>query len=171
MITFFELIDPGQLEPTTQLLYKFDNPVFKGRQDIFFRQQDHVIIYSQKMFTWKDTGKAELFADQIEIPARAIQWIVETIEIKFFNRPDKGGLPDGVFHHCETIKGEKLCINRTANSGGEGIGGYRLVNMNRKSHISDTSKQEFAMPDPFLFEHGLMDYLKDLAGKIQRREV
>jgi hypothetical protein len=53
----------------------------------------------------------------------------------------------------------------------KGIGGYRLVNLSRRSNISETDIQEFAMPDPFLFNYGLMDFLKDLGARISRGEV
>jgi hypothetical protein len=171
MIQKFNLIDPDNLAQSERFLKKFDNPCIKGSEEFFLKNSKHIIIYSQKWFTWKDTGKTELFADQIEIPALAIQWIVDTIEIKFFKPPAQGGLPVDKFHHCEVIEDEELCINRSVSSGGEGIGGYRLVNLSRRSYISETDIQEFAMPDPFLFNYGLMDFLKDLGAKISRGEV
>ena len=96
---------------------------------------------------------------------------VDAIEIKFFKPPAQGGLPADKFHDCEIIEGEELCVNRSVNSGGEGIGGYRLVNLSRRGYISETDVQVFGMPDPFLFNHGLMDFLKDLGAKISKGVV
>ena len=169
MHEWFELIDPKAIAGDIKLIKKFDNPCYKGSEDFFFKKDNHIIIYSQKWMTL--FGNSELAADQIEIPASAIQWIIDTIEIKFFKPPSEGGLPADKFHHKETIEGELLKINRGVSTGGEGIGGYRLLNLSRKKHTLDTWNQEYAMPDPFLFEHGLMNSLKDLAGKIQRREI
>ena len=171
MIEKFNLIDLDNLAPDMRLLKQFDNPCFKGSKEFFIAKGRQIIIYSQEWFTYKDTGGKKLLADQIEIPAQAIQWIVDTIEIKFFKPPAQGGLPVDKFHHCEIIEDEELCINRSVSSGGEGIGGYRLVNLSRRSYISETDIQEFAMPDPFLFDYGLMDFLKDLGMKISRGEV
>jgi hypothetical protein len=166
MIEKFNLLDPNNLAPDVRFLNKFDNPCINGSEEFFFKKANHVIVYSQKWVTRKISGITKLLADQIEIPAPAIQWIVDTIEIKFFKPPAQGGLPADKFHHCETIDCEKLCINRSFSSGGEGIGGYRLVNLSRKSHMADTDIQEFAMPDPFLFNYGLIDFFKDLGAKI-----
>ncbi len=171
MIEKFNLIDPDNLAPGTKFLQRFDHPTFKGKEVYFFVMDQHIIIYSQKRVTRKISGITKLIANQIEIPAPAIQWIVDTIEIKFFKPPAQGGLPVDKFHHCETIEGEELCINRSVSSGGEGIGGYRLVNLSRRSYISETDIQEFAMPDPFLFNYGLIDFLKDLSAIISRDEI
>jgi hypothetical protein len=171
MIEKFNLIDPDNLAQNTKFLQSFDHPLFKGKEVCFFMIEQHIIIYCKKWVTRKISGITKLIANQIEIPAQAIQWIVDTIEIKFFKPPSQGGLPVDKFHHCEIIQDEELCINRSVSSGGEGIGGYRLVNLSRRSYISETDIQEFAMPDPFLFDHGLMDFLKDLGVKISRGEV
>ena len=171
MIEKFNLIEPDNLAPGMRFLKQFDNPCFKGQEIFFYKSRNHIFIYRQELFTWKSRGVTELIANQIEIPALAIQWIVDTIEIKFFKPPAQGGLPVDKFHHCEVIEDEELCINRSVSSGGEGIGGYRLVNLSRRSYISETDIQEFAMPDPFLFNYGLMDFLKDLGAKISRGEV
>ncbi len=113
----------------------------------------------------------EWIQNQIEIPFPAVRWIIDTIEIKFFKPPDQGGLPAEQFHWCEVIEGEELCINRSFDPTGEGLSGYRLVNLNRFGYISNTSKQEFSFFDKFLFEHGLMDFLKEIAGKYERGEL
>jgi len=167
----FSLINPDNLVPDTTFLRRFDHPLFKGKEIDFFKKNNHIIIYNQEWFTWKTTGVTELLADQIEIPAPAIQWIVDTIEIKFFKSPAQGGLQIDKFHHIEKIEGEELMIARGVSIGGENIGGYELINLSRNSYILTTSKQEFAMPDPFLFEHGLMDFLKDLGAKISEGTI
>lgn len=171
MIEKFELIDPDNLAPGTEFFQRFDHPTFKGKEVYFFKMGQHIIIYSQKWVTRKISGITKLIANQIEIPAQAIQWIVDTIEIKFFKPPAQGGLPVDKFHHIEKIKDEELMIARGVAIGGEGIGGYDLINLSRQSYISATDKQEFAMPDPFLFNYGLMDFLKDLGAKISKGEV
>jgi hypothetical protein len=165
----FELIDPNKIADDIKLIKKFDIPCYKGSEDFFLKKDNHIIIYSQKWMTL--FGNTELAADQIEIPASAIQWIIDTIEIKFFKPPSEGGLPADKFHHKETIEGELLKINRGVATGGEGIGGYRLLNLSRKKHTLDTWNQEYAMPDPFLFEYGLMDFLKEIADKIKKGAV
>lgn len=171
MIEKFDLVDPNNLAQDMRLLKKFDNPCFKGSEEYFFAKDNHIFIYSQELFTYKNSGVTKLLADQMEIPASAIQWIVDTIEIKFFKPPAQGGLPSDVFFHNEIIDGEELQINRGVAVGGEGIGGYVLANISRRSHMADTDIQEFVMPDPFLFNFGLMDFLKDLGSKISKNNA
>ncbi|KJS33384.1 MAG: hypothetical protein VR64_00830 [Desulfatitalea sp. BRH_c12] len=168
MIEKFSLINPDHLTPGTRFLKKFENPCFKGKEEFYFKKANHLIIYIRKLVTWKKPGIIET---QIEIPASAIQWIVDTIEIKFFKPHAQGGLPIDKFHYIEKIEGEELMIARGVSIGGENIAGYKLINLSRNSYILTTSKQEFAMPDPFLFEHGLMDFLKDLGAKISEGKI
>jgi hypothetical protein len=171
MIPKFELIDPDKLDKGYVLLKKMDDPIFKDDELFFIKKEKHLIIYSREFFTNLKTKITELLADQIEIPLPAIRWIIDTIEIKFFKPPGQGGLPAEQFHWCEIIEGEELCIMRAFDPTGEGLPGYDLVNLNRYGYISDTSNQEFSFFDNFLFEHGLMNFLKEIAGKYERGEL
>ena len=171
MIPKFELIDPNKPDNILELLGKLKNLVIKGKEHFFIKQNKHLLIYSRKPYTDPDTNITELIENQIEIPLPAIRWIIDTIEIKFFKPPGQGGLPAEQFHWCEVIEGEKLCIMRAFDPTGEGLPGYVLDNLSRYGYISDTSNQEFSFFDNFLFEHGLMNFLKEIAGKYERGEL
>ena len=45
---------------------------------------------------------------------------------------------------------------------------FHLTNRDRTSHISDTFEQTISVSDPWLFENGLMDFLKEIADKYEQ---
>ena len=52
----------------------------------------------------------EVPISQIELPLKALPWLIDAVENGFGKKPSEGGLAKDVFNMAETIYGEKLYI-------------------------------------------------------------
>jgi hypothetical protein len=127
---------------------------------------DYLIISNTTYFTNKRTGKSEWLHYQIEFPKHGLIWFLEALEGKFFKTAAEGGLSKGVFNTEATIDSERLKLRRAFNADGNGGGGYAFVTLDRKEENSTWSKS-YTFTDALLFDHGLIDMMKDIAHKIQ----
>ncbi len=159
----FELYNPEEPQSEFKLINKLKDPTSKTKDVFFLIKENHLVIYTQSLHTNPRTKVVRLLNSQREFPLKAIDWIIDTIEIKFVKPPGEGGLPADTFHCIETFDNEKLKINRMFAPRGDGLSGYALVNLNRDDGTN--SFQKFSMYDEFLFEHGLMDFFKEVSKK------
>ena len=173
----FSQYDPRHPKPEQKLLKIFNNPQEKiNGTDFFFLMQDkHLLIYREKLHTYPLTsdfmpGQTELFANQFEMPLEAIRWFINVIEQKFFKSPEEGGLPANKISYEEVVAGEELHVMRSANAGCSHPG-YVITNGSRRSHMASWDLQTLALSDPWLFQHGLMDYLKSLADAYEQGKL
>ena len=141
----------------------------------FFVSGSHLII-GKKMWVQFDDDPGEFVFTQYEYPIGAARWFVTTLD-RFFLHPDHpNAVPRDAITIEEDVDGEMLGVTRGAQYGSvlKGIPGYSLDNLNRFEHTSFGQGtnwcQMFEMGDPWLFEHGLLDVLKDIAERHERGE-
>lgn len=168
----FEQYNPRTPSHEHLLLKFFKSPQKEKGSDFYFIKQDqHLLVYTERFHTYPLTsnfmpGQTELLADQFEMPLEAIRWLIDVIEQKFFKSPEDGGLPANKMSYEEIVAGEDLHIMRSANAGCPHPG-YAITNGSRRSHMDSDDSQTLSLSDPWLFENGLMDYLKLLANKYE----
>lgn len=172
----FEQYDPRNPQSKHQLLRSYKSPQKEKGSDFYFIKQDHhLLVYSERFHTYPLTsdfmlGQTELFADQFEIPLEGIRWFINVVEQKFFKAPEEGGLPAHKISYEETVAGENLHIMRSSNAGCPHPG-YAITNGSRRSHLDSDDLQTLSLSDPWLFQNGLMDYLKILANDFEQGKL
>lgn len=149
MIEKFELIVPDHLPRQVSLIKKFDANNYSKSEVFFYKNKKHIVIYRQQWFTRKDTGETELLANQIEIPAAGIQWVVDTLENKFFKPHHEGGLPPDKFYYSEVVAGEELVINRGVSVGGKVLGAMSWLISTVSAISQNLPSRIFTCPIPF----------------------
>ena len=103
---------------------------------------------------------------QIEFPKQGLLWYLDSLRTKFFKTEAEGGLAKGKFHDEALIEGERLKLGRCFGLGADGReGGYAFVTLDRKDNTGFAKEYNFT--DALLFDHGLIDVLDDIAGKIK----
>lgn len=90
-------------------------------------------------------GISDGMPEQFEMPLTGIKWMIETIEQSFETQPSSGGLAKNTMHVDACINDERLRIMYGVSIGGEGIGGYTVVNTSRSSYILPEASQQFSM--------------------------
>lgn len=169
----FKQHDPRNPQPEHQVLRVFISPQEdKGEDFYFIKQNQHLLVYSERFHTFPDTspyraGQTKLLADQLEMPLAAIRWFINVIEQKFFKSPEQGGLPAHKLSFKEQVSGEDLHVLRSMNAGCDHPG-YKITNSSRRSHLSSDDPQTVSLSDPWLFDNGLMDFLKQLADDYEQ---
>jgi hypothetical protein len=169
----FEQYDPRNSQPEHQLLKFFKSPQEEKGQDFYFiRQDDYLLVYREQLRVYPITspynaGQTKLLANQFEMPLETIRWFINVIEKKFFKSPEDGGLPTHKISYEEIVAGEDLHVMRSANAGCPHPG-YVITNGSRRSHFDSDDLQTLSLSDPWLFQNGLMDFLKELADKYEQ---
>lgn len=168
----FDLFNPTKPHPQQQLLAQFTSPQRQNGPNFYFvRDGDHLIVYYERLHVHPDTspfsGEEELIANQLEMPFSGVCWFIDVIEQKFFKPPSEGGLPADSISYREDVDGERLHVLRVMNAGSPHPG-YKITNLSRKSHIGSFAPQTLALSDPWLFDKGLMDFLKKIADKYEQ---
>lgn len=170
----FTLYNPQQPLVHQNLLRKYVRP--QSEYDVYFvREDSHLLVYKQKLHTYPMTspfnpGESELFENQFEMPLSGVRWFINVIEQKFFKSPQEGGLPAEKISFEEVVDGEELHVIRVVYAGCDHPG-YKITNGSRYSYISSTSLQTLALSDPWLFQNGLMDFLKEIATQYEARNL
>lgn len=166
----FKLYNPRQPLAPQQLLKKFDKP--QSEYDAYFvREDNHLLVYEEKFHTYPLTspyrpGETKLIAGQFEMPLSGVRWFINVIEQKFFKSSEEGGLAADKISYEEIVDGEELHVMRVVYAGCDHPG-YDITNGSRYSYISSTSLQTFTISDPWLFQNGLMDFLKEIADQYE----
>lgn len=170
----FEVYDPRRPDTEYQTLHIFEAPLLQGQDYIFLKRNGHLVVYRERLHTFPETagdlaGQTELLNYQFEMPLSGIRWFINVIEQKFFKSPDEGGLPANKLSYEEIVGGEDLHVMRTL--GGGDRPGYVITNASRRSHIAERNMQELEFSDRWLFQDGLMDYLRELADKYEQGQL
>lgn len=170
----FELYDPRVPRPETMVLKLVEGPLKKDQNYFFIKNDDYLIVYRERIHIFPATagelaGQTELLNYQFEMPLSGIRWFIDVIEQKFFKSPHEGGLSANKLSYEEIVAGEDLHVMRTL--GGGNRPGYVITNASRRSHIAERNMQELEFCDYWLFQDGLMDYLKELAEKYEQGTI
>jgi hypothetical protein len=152
------LIDPLASPVDAWMIKRIINP--------FFNEEERTYVW--KSYVIFNDGKG--FYDQTEFPLPGVAWLVDVIENKFWKLPSEGGLPKDVFHFTGEVAGEKIKVRRGNCLGGEGIGGFKIINLSRAGYIDQDDYQSHNITDHVLVEMKYMDFLRDLAARIARGE-
>lgn len=172
----FEQYNPNAPRIEHRLLKIFKSPQEDNGEDFYFIKQDrYILIYSEYLRVYPLTspynaGQTKLLADQFEMPLEAIRWFINVVEQKFFKSPEDGGLPANKISYEEIVAGEDLHVMRSANAGCPHPG-YVITNGSRRSHLAARNMQTLSFSDPWLFQNGLMDYLKSLADAVEQGKL
>lgn len=140
----------------------------------FFAYEGHLIVNKKIQLPDREGQTGRSAIRQYEYPIAGARWFVDTVE-RFFLPPDHpNAVPRGEITIEEPVDGEVLGVTRGAWFGGEHIPGYSFDNLNRIEHSTIPPDgplcQMFKMGDPWLFEDGLFDLFKEIAGRHERGE-
>lgn len=166
----FNEIDPLTVAQDPHLIATLPDDKQPTKTFYFLLVEDYLIISNATYFTNKRTGESEWLHYQIEFPKRGLRWFLDTLEDKFFKTAAEGGLPRGTFNSEGTVDGERLKLRRAFDADGQGGGGYAFVTLDRFPEESRVCKS-YTFTDALLFEHGLLDTMKDIANKIDNGQL
>ncbi|MAR92478.1 MAG: hypothetical protein CML06_16600 [Pseudomonadales bacterium] len=159
------LIDTKNLPSDTVQLARIDFSENSGEHFLLFRREETLIILNKYPAQpwklrdkWIDTDEAGYNLSQLELPIKALSWIIKTIENDFWKKPSEGGLPRDALHVDNVIENEDLRIRFTPNCGAENVKGLTIKNYSRKGKGRDW--QEMQLPYSLLREDGMLDLLK-----------
>ncbi|WP_064669203.1 hypothetical protein [Vibrio nigripulchritudo] len=158
-------LEPGTIEKHPNLVRMFPDPTYQGNTFYFVLDDDHLIVADSEYFTNKRTGKSKWIGYQIEFPKRGLRWFLTALEDKFFKTEAEGGLPKGVFNTEGCVDGERLKLRRAFNADSNNGGGYAFVTLDRFPEGRKVCKS-YTFTDSLLFDHGLIDAMKDIAHKV-----
>ncbi|MGY0615886.1 hypothetical protein [Vibrio sp. FJH11] len=160
----FKDIDPLTVSQHPNLIATLPDDEEEAKNFYFLLIDDYIIIATAKYFTNKRTKKSKWLHYQIEFPKHGLRWFLDTLEGKFFKTAAEGGLAKGTFNSEGLVDGERLKLGRAFNADGNG-GGYAFITLDRKEPDSVWSKS-YTFTDALLFQHGMIDVMKDIANKI-----
>ncbi|CAE6940815.1 hypothetical protein ACOMICROBIO_FLGHMIGD_04044 [Vibrio sp. B1FLJ16] len=166
----FKDIDPLTVGQDPNLIATVPDDDEATKNFYFLLIDNYIILATAKYFTNKRTGKSKWLHYQIEFPKHGLRWFLDTLEGKFFKTAAEGGLPKGKFNDEGVVDGERLKLGRAFNADGEGGGGYAFITLDRKEPESVWSKS-YTFTDALLFEHGMIDTMKDIANKIDSGQI
>ncbi|MCS0319424.1 hypothetical protein [Vibrio diabolicus] len=161
----FKDIDPLTVAQDPNLIATVPDDEEATKNFYFLLIDNYIILATAKYFTNKRTRKSKWLHYQIEFPKHGLRWFLDTLEGKFFKTAAEGGLPKGKFNDEGVVDGERLKLRRAFNADGEGGGGYAFITLDRKEPESVWSKS-YTFTDSLLFEHGMIDTMKEIAKKI-----
>ncbi|HCM1039008.1 TPA: hypothetical protein N2810_004505 [Vibrio parahaemolyticus] len=161
----FKEIDPLTVAAHPNLVATLPDATDAGNTLYFLLIDDYIVLADAQYFTDKLDGESEWLHYQIEFPKHGLRWFLDTLEGKFFKTAAEGGLPKGKFNDEGIVDGERLKLRRAFNADGEGGGGYAFITLDRKEPESVWSKS-YTFTDSLLFEHGMIDTMKEIAKKI-----
>lgn len=169
-----EMYDPRDPNPNYEVLRIFKEPLQQGQDYFFVKAVNHLLIYRERLHTYPETagdlaGTKEYRRYQFAMPLRGIRWFIDVIEQKFFKSPNEGGLPANKLSYEEIVAGEDLHVMRSM--GGGHRPGYTITNATQRAHGAERNPQRLTLPDDWLFEGGLMDYLKELADNYENGQL
>lgn len=165
----FAEIDPLTVAQDPRVVASIRDDRNEYKTYYFLIDQDYMIITNATYFTNKRTGESKWLHYQIEFPKRGLQWFLDTLEFGFFRTEAEGGIPKGQFHDKTEIDGERIKLGRAFNADGNRGGGYSFVTLDRKETYG--LAKEYTFTDVFLFEHGLIQVLQEIAAKIKAGQL
>ncbi len=166
----FKDIDPLTVAQDPNLIATVPDDEEATKNFYFLLIDNYIILATAKYFTNKRTGNSKWLHYQIEFPKHGLRWFLDTLEGKFFKTEAEGGLRKGKFNDEGIVDGERLKLRRAFNADCEGGGGYAFITLDRKEPESVWSKS-YTFTDALLFEHGMIDTMKDIANKIDSGQL
>ncbi|MGY0615887.1 hypothetical protein [Vibrio sp. FJH11] len=161
----FKDIDPLTVAQHPNLISTLPDNKQPTKTFYFLLVDDHIIICNATYFTNKRTGKSKWLHYQVEFPKHGLRWFLDTLEDKFFKTAAEGGLPKGTFNSEGLVDGERLKLGRAFDADGNGNGGYAFITLDRIDSYIGLAKS-YTFTDVLLFQHGMIDVMKDIANKI-----
>jgi hypothetical protein len=117
----------------------------------------------------RKNGISDDMPEQFEMPLAGVSWMINTIEQAFETPPSKGGLEKNKLHTDVTIDNEDLELRYGVSVGGEGVGGYTIVNFDRSSYILPRYSQQFSITVDIWKQVG-RQFFKDILKRINSGE-
>ncbi|ELA9866680.1 hypothetical protein [Vibrio vulnificus] len=161
----FKEINPLTVAQDPNLIATVPDDEETTKNFYFLLVDDYIILATAKYFTDKLDGESEWLHYQIEFPKYGLRWFLDTLEGKFFKTEAEGGLPKGTFNDEGLVDGERLKLRRAFNADGNGGGGYAFITLDRFPDRRKVCKS-YTFTDSLLFEHGMIDTMKEIAKKI-----
>src|SRR6185369_10860174 len=140
MLKEFKDIDPVAPHKSGRVLATHPSDERPNEKYHMVAVDDHIIIASCEFKKPWDDEPARWYVSQIVVPKRGIPWFVDTLEKKFFKKPDEGGLTADEFAWSEIIDGEELQVRRSF-----GRAGYIFSTTSRRDE--DNFALEFLFTD------------------------
>jgi len=165
-------IDTKNLPQTMDICAISENPI-NGRETVYTIKQHDTLFFLMKIpsESWYldgreiETDEPGFDLEQIRLPFRALPWLIDLIENKFWKKTSEGGLANNVLHINEMVASEDLLLRFSPNCRAEGVQGFTLENY---SHLPDhhlLNHQSIELPYSLLREGGLLQSWKDIASK------
>ena len=117
----------------------------------------------------RDKGVSDNAENQFEMPLAGIKWMIEAIEQGFEQPPSAGGVAKNTLHMDICVDGEELRLEYGVSVGGEGVGGYTIINFDRSGYILPRYSQKFSMTVDIWRAFG-RDFFKGLQKRIEAGE-
>jgi|SRR5690606_349682 len=135
----------------------------------FIRYDNKLIIHSSRDAVID--GKPDYICGQIALPIGFLSWFPQALE-GFLKPPSEGGLAPGKMSSSgEDVEGEMLSIHRAMGDRDwpqKGPPpGYIVVNYSRQDPFYTTmqSPMEMKFPESYLYNEGLLDFIKRLGDQ------
>lgn len=93
----------------------------------------------------RNNGVSDGAENQFEMPLAAVGWMIDAIEQGFEKPPSAGGITKNTLHTDTRINDERLRVMYGVSVGGEGVGGYTIVNPSRSGYILPRYSQQFSI--------------------------
>ncbi|HCV01536.1 hypothetical protein L1264_12615 [Pseudoalteromonas sp. APAL1] len=155
-----ELLNPFNLSKKYEQVFISQNIGFENEEFFLLKDSNQIIFLVIAPPNFGHPDIPNYYVYQLEIPLKAISWLIDSIENKFWNSAKEGGLPSGQYKLKEVVVNETLALYREMNVGAKNQKGFRLANFSRPSRKFDDNFQEFFITDALLIDGGLLDKLK-----------
>ncbi|WP_199611402.1 hypothetical protein [Flocculibacter collagenilyticus] len=158
------LINPLNLSARFSIYYQLHDNL-ENKDYFIIKGEPEVILTILSEAKWGKPDFENFYATQIELRPKAVKWLVDVIEQKFWKSASLGGLPSGVYSYKETIDGEKIGVFREMNVGAKGRKGFRITNYDRHDRAHTTTHyQDFWLPDDILLERDMLMKIKEVVS-------
>ncbi|WP_282166114.1 hypothetical protein [Shewanella japonica] len=154
------LVDHNNLKSDEEVLLSLNYEMFPDDKVLLVKKGEHLVVSTDYYSKMK---KVRRYAQE-EYPLVALPWIVDSIENRFFKKPEDGGFSNFERSTHKEFVGEIIGINVMMHCCEENLPGLNIWNGNREDYIAKISPQEWDIP-LYMLKEGLLDELKKIAAK------